>query len=52
MNVLVLVRKHPLLWSAPSTPVFTVGVPHPSVAVADPSVALMLVGLHPKLVVP
>ena len=50
VKILVCERKHPLLLIAPSTCV-TVGMPHPSVAVADPSVASILVGLHPRSVV-
>ena len=49
VNVLVLVRRQLLLWSAPSTPAFTEGVPpQPSVAVAEPSAAEILVGLQPS----
>jgi hypothetical protein len=49
VNVLVWERAHPLLETAPSDDV-TVGVPHASVAVAEPNAALMAadVGLHPS----
>jgi hypothetical protein len=49
VNVLICVRVHPLLLTAPSLCV-TVGVPQASVAVAEPSAVVMAVdvGLHPK----
>jgi Ni,Fe-hydrogenase III small subunit len=50
VHVLFCERRHPLLCTAPSVEV-TVGVPHASVAVAEPSAASIFaeVGLHPKL---
>jgi hypothetical protein len=49
VNVLVCDLEHPLLVTAPSDDV-TVGVLHASVAVAEPSAALIAadVGLHPR----
>jgi hypothetical protein len=51
VKVLVLVRKQPLLSSAPSVPVLTVTAPQASVAVAPFSVAEIFVGLQPRFTV-
>jgi hypothetical protein len=48
VNILVCERSQPLLVTAPSREV-TVGVPHPSVAEAEPSEVLISVGLQPRL---
>ena len=48
VKVLVLVRKQPLLSSAPSVPALTVTAPHASVAVAPFRVAEIFVGLQPR----
>jgi hypothetical protein len=48
INVLTCERRQPLLVIAPSTEV-TVGVPHPSLADAEPSEVLISVGLQPSV---
>ena len=48
VNVLTRVLKHPFEVMLPSL-VVIVTAPHPSVAVAEPSVASILVGLHPSV---
>ena len=48
VNVLVLVLTHPVEPIAPSEEVI-VTAPQPSVAVAEPSVASILVGLQPSV---
>jgi len=52
VKVLVLVRKQPSLWSAPSVPALTVTAPQASVAVAVPSAAFIADedGLQPRVV--
>jgi hypothetical protein len=49
VKVLVCERLHPVVWTRPSL-CDIVGVPHPSVAVAEPSAAVIEdeVGLHPN----
>src|SRR5512134_1810548 len=49
VNVLTCERSQPLLVTGPST-ALTVGVPHPSVAVALPSCAAISVGLQPRVI--
>jgi hypothetical protein len=48
INVLTCDRSQPLLVTAPSREVI-VGVPHPSVAEAEPSEVLISVGLQPRV---
>jgi hypothetical protein len=48
VNVLTWERRQPLLVTAPSLCV-TVGVPHASVAVAEPREVLISAGLHPSV---
>jgi hypothetical protein len=50
VNVLVCERRHPLELMLPSTEEI-VGVPQPSVAVAEPSAAFTSAGLQPRSVV-
>ena len=48
VNVLTCERRQPLLVMVPSTELI-VGVPHPSVAEAEPSEVVISVGLQPRV---